>query len=230
MHSIERTRILLIEDHRDLAETIVDFLETMGGIVDYAADGLSGLHLARSQKFDVILLDVMLPGIDGLELAKKLREQHTLSVPILMITARDELNDKLAGFNAGADDYLVKPFDLPELVARIHSLIRRTRGNVTSEALKVGDLELSPSTLIVTRQGKTLTLTPAGFQILSLLMKNSPNVVPREDLENALWGDEPPASDTLRSQIYKLRKQVDKPFDTALIQTAQGSGYRLLAE
>ena len=142
MHSIERTRILLIEDHRDLAETIVDFLETMGGIVDYAADGLSGLHLARSQKFDVILLDVMLPGIDGLELAKKLREQHTLSVPILMITARDELNDKLAGFNAGADDYLVKPFDLPELVARIHSLIRRTRGNVTSEALKVGDLEL----------------------------------------------------------------------------------------
>jgi len=156
---IERTRILLIEDHRDLAETIVDFLETMGGIVDYAADGLSGLHLARTQKFDVILLDVMLPGIDGLELAKKLREQHTLSVPILMITARDELNDKLAGFEAGADDYLVKPFDLPELVARIHSLIRRTRGNVTSEVLKVGDLELNPSTLIATREGKTLTLT-----------------------------------------------------------------------
>ena len=115
MQSIEHTRVLLVEDHRDLAETIVDFLETMGCIVDYAADGLSGLHLARTQKFDVILLDVMLPGIDGLELARRLREQHTSSVPILMTTARDELNDKLAGFEAGADDYLVKPFDLPEL-------------------------------------------------------------------------------------------------------------------
>ena len=147
-----------------------------------------------------------------------------------MTTARDELNDKLAGFEAGADDYLVKPFDLPELVARIHSLIRRTRGHVTSEALKIGDLELNPSTLVATREGKNLTLTPAGFQILSLLMKSAPNVVPREDLENALWGDEPPASDTLRSQIYKLRKQVDKPFDKALIHTAQGSGYRILVD
>jgi len=230
MHSIERTRILLIEDHRDLAETIVDFLETMGGIVDYAADGLSGLHLARTEKFDVILIDVMLPGIDGLELARKLREQHTSSVPIIMITARDELNDKLAGFEAGADDYLVKPFELPELVARIHSLIRRTRGQVTAEVLTIGDLELNPSTLVVTRAGKTITLTPAGFQILALLMKSAPNVVLREDIENELWGDEPPASDTLRSQIYKLRKQVDKPFDQALIHTAQGSGYRIFAD
>ena len=230
MQSIEHTRVLLVEDHRDLAETIVDFLETMGCIVDYAADGLSGLHLARTQKFDVILLDVMLPGIDGLELARRLREQHTSSVPILMTTARDELNDKLAGFEAGADDYLVKPFDLPELVARINSLIRRTRGHLTSRVLTVGDLELNPSTLIATRQGKTLTLTPAGFQILALLMQNAPNVVPREDIENVLWGDEPPASDTLRSQIYKLRKQVDKPFEKALIHTAQGSGYRLLTD
>jgi len=219
MHSIEHTRILLIEDHRDLAETIVDFLETMGCIIDYAADGLSGLHLARTQRFDIILLDVMLPGIDGLE----------PSVPILMITARDELNDKLAGFEAGADDYLVKPFDLPELVARIHSLIRRTRGHLSTETLQVGDLELNPATLTATREGKELSLTPAGFQILSILMKHSPNVVPREDIENALWGDDPPASDTLRSQIYKLRKQVDKPFDTALIHTAQGTGYKVLA-
>jgi len=219
MQSIEHTRVLLVEDHR-----------TMGCIVDYAADGLSGLHLARTQKFDVILLDVMLPGIDGLELARKLREQHTSSVPILMITARDELNDKLAGFEAGADDYLVKPFDLPELVARINSLIRRTRGHLATDILNIGDLELNPSTLIATREGKPLTLTPAGFQILALLMKNAPNVVPREDLENALWGDEPPASDTLRSQIYKLRKQVDKPFEKALIHTAQGSGYRILMD
>jgi len=230
MQSIENTRILLIEDHKDLAETVVDFLETMGCIVDYAADGLSGLHLARTQRFDIILIDVMLPGINGLELSRKLREQYNSSVPILMITARDELNDKLAGFEAGADDYLVKPFELPELVARINSLIRRTRGQLTSEVLSVGDLELNPSTLVATREGKQLTLTPAGFQILALLMKNAPNVVPREDIENELWGDEPPASDTLRSQIYKLRKQVDKPFEKALIYTAQGSGYRLLVD
>ncbi len=230
MHSIEHNRILLVEDHRDLAETIVDFLQTLGGIVDYAADGLSGLHLASKQRFDVILLDVMLPGIDGLELARKLREQHSSSVPILMITARDELNDKLAGFEAGVDDYLVKPFDLPELVARIHSLVRRTRGNLTNEVLTVEDLELNTATLTATREGKPLTLTPAGFQILALLMRNAPNVVPREDIENTLWGDEPPASDTLRSQIYKLRKQVDKPFAKPLIHTSQGSGYRIFAE
>ena len=147
-----------------------------------------------------------------------------------MTTARDELNDKLAGFEAGADDYLVKPFDLPELVARIHSLVRRTRGHLPSDIMQVADLELNPSTLIATRAGQELTLTPAGFQILALLMKNAPNVVPREDIENVLWRDEPPASDTLRSQIYKLRKQVDKPFEKALIKTAQGSGYRLVTD
>jgi len=106
VQTIENTRVLLVEDHRDLA---------------YAADGMSGLHLARTESFDVILLDVMLPGMDGLNLCKRLREQHESTVPILMTTARDELNDKLAGFESGADDYLVKPFDLPELVARIRN-------------------------------------------------------------------------------------------------------------
>ena len=228
VQTIENTRVLLVEDHRDLAETIVDFLETMGCIVDYASDGMSGLHLARTQQFDVILLDVNLPGLDGLELCRKLREQHASTVPVLMITARDELNDKLSGFEAGADDYLVKPFDLPELVARAHSLVRRNRGHISAGKLVVADLSLDPATRTATRQGQALPLTPAGFQILALLMKNSPNVVTREEIEVALWGDEPPASDTLRSQIYKLRQHVDKPFEKPLIQTSQGSGYRIL--
>lgn len=229
MDSIKNSRILLVEDHSDLAETIIDFLESSGAIVDYAPDGHSGLHIARIQKFDIILLDVNLPGIDGLELCSMLRKQHTLSVPVLMLTARDELADKLAGFEAGADDYLVKPFDLPELVARADSLIRRSQGRVSSGKLQVADLILDPATRTVIRQGKPLSLTPAGFQILEKLMTNTPNIVSREDIEVMLWGDDPPASDALRSQIYKLRQQVDKPFESALIQTSNRNGFKIIA-
>ena len=228
MDSIINSRILLVEDHGDLAETIIDFLETSGATVDYASNGRTGMHVAQTQKFDIILLDVNLPGMDGIELCTQLREQHGSSVPILMLTARDELADKLAGFEAGADDYLVKPFDLPELVARADSLIRRNRGRVTAAKLDVGDLTLDPATGIVTRQGRKLSLTPAGFQILEKLMANTPNIVSRADIEAALWGDEPPASDALRSQIYKLRQQVDKPFSSSLIHTSKNSGFRIM--
>lgn len=230
MQAITNTRILLVEDHHDLAETVVDFLESMGCLVDYAADGMTGLHLARNEKFDVIVLDVMLPGMDGLSLCRQLREQHGAQTPVIMMTARDELQDKLAGFESGADDYLVKPFDLPELVARITSLVRRHQGQVVKEQLSIGDLKLDTGTHDVRRDGKILSLSPAGFRILHELMKRSPNIVSREELEHALWGDDPPASDTLRSQIYKLRKTVDKPFDSALIHTVQGRGYRISAD
>lgn len=230
MHSIANNRILLIEDHSDLAETIIDFLETLDCIVDYAADGLSGLQLATSQQFDIILLDVMLPGMDGLELCRKLRDKHRSSVPVLMMTARDELKDKLIGFEAGADDYLVKPFELPELVARVAAQLRRNKGFVTDAPLKVGELELDPASRCVHRAEQQVTLTPTGFQILTMLMKNSPNIVTREQIEAQLWGDEPPASDTLRSQIYKLRKQVDKPFAYSMIETTSGAGYRLVPQ
>ncbi|MBX2881957.1 MAG: response regulator transcription factor [Granulosicoccus sp.] len=228
MQAISNVRVLLVEDHADLAETVIDFLESMGGVVDYASNGMTGLHLARKERFDVIVLDIMLPGLDGLELCKQLREEHGAPTPVIMMTARDELNDKLAGFEAGADDYLVKPFDLPELVARIASLVRRDQGQVTKERLVIGDLVLDMGTYEVQRQGSSLSLSPAGFRILHELMRRSPNVVSREELEQVLWGDQPPASDTLRSQIYKLRKTVDKPFKRALIHTIQGMGYRLV--
>ena len=229
MKLTSNTRVLLVEDHLDLAESVIDFLESMGCLVDYAANGKTGLHLASNEKFDVIVLDVMLPGIDGLALCKQLREQHGAQTPVIMMTARDELSDKLAGFESGADDYLVKPFDLPELFARINSLLRRNQGQVAKERLLINDLSLDTGTHEVKRGDLILALSPAGFRILHELMKHSPNIVSRDELEHALWGDDPPASDTLRSQIYKLRKTVDKPFDTALIHTVQGMGYRVVA-
>lgn len=228
MQALKNVRVLLVEDHADLAEAVIDFLESMGSMVDYAADGMTGLHLARHQTFDVIVLDVMLPGVDGLALCRQLREDHGAQTPVIMMTARDELNDKLAGFESGADDYLVKPFDLPELVARIASLVRRNQRQVTNEILTIGDLILDTGTHEVKRGGTILSLSPTGFRILHVLMKRTPNVVSRDELEHALWGDEPPASDTLRSQIYKLRKTVDKPFKSSLIHTVPGMGYRVI--
>jgi len=227
MRPLDKLRILLIEDHQDLAETVVDFLESMGAIVDYAADGMTGLHLLRLNRFDVIVLDVMLPGIDGFAICSEIREHDNNNTPVIMMTARDGLGDKLKGFESGADDYVVKPFDLPELVARIKSLSKRHQGQVTSETLRVADLELDTGTRQVMRGGQTLALTPAGFQILTMLLKRMPNVVTREEIETELWGDDPPASDTLRSQIYKLRKALDKPFASALLRTVAGSGYRI---
>jgi len=227
MQPLDKLHILLIEDHLDLAETVVDFLESMGAVVDYAADGMTGLHLARQQRFDIIVLDVMLPGMDGLTLCREIREQDNNSTPVIMMTARDELADKLEGFDSGADDYVVKPFDLPELVARIKSLHRRQLGRVASEVLRIADLELDTGTHEARRAGKRLSLTPAGFQILNILLKRTPNVVSREELEAELWGDDPPASDTLRSQIYKLRKTVDRPYDSPLLHTVAGAGFRL---
>jgi DNA-binding response OmpR family regulator len=144
-----------------------------------------------------------------------------------MLTARDTLADKLAGFACGADDYLVKPFDLPELEARVRSLIRRRRGAVVAEILTVDELVLDLATLKVARGGRELTLTPIGMKILKVLMQASPRVVERAALERAVWGDLPPDSDALRSHLYSLRKVIDKPFAYPLLHTLHGAGFRL---
>lgn len=219
--------ILLIEDHRDIAELVFDFLEAQGYSVDYAADGEAGLELGCSQPYDAVVLDIMLPGLDGLDVCRRLREAGRVSAPILMLTARDTLADKLAGFACGADDYLVKPFDLPELEARVRSLIRRRRGAVVAEVLTVDDLVLDLATLKVARGGRELTLTPIGMKILKVLMQASPRVVERATLERAVWGDLPPDSDALRSHLYSLRKVIDKPFAYPLVHTLHGTGFRL---
>jgi len=221
--------LLLIEDHADISEMLTSYFEGRGFSVDYAADGLTGLHLAVTNHYDAIILDLMLPGMDGLSICEKLRRDARDSTPIIMLTARDRLDDKITGLSTGADDYLVKPFAIAELEARIMSQIRRNRGEVALEFLSVGDLVVDTSTLSVKRAGKALNLTPIGFKLLKTLMKASPAVVSRQDLERKVWGDILPDSDTLRSHMYNLRKTVDKPFDTSLLRTVQGSGYQLIA-
>lgn len=221
--------LLLIEDHADISEMLTSYFEGRGFSVDYAADGLTGLHLAVTNHYDAIILDLMLPGMDGLSICEKLRRDARDSTPIIMLTARDRLDDKITGLSTGADDYLVKPFAIAELEARIMSQIRRNRGEVAQEFLSIGDLVVDTSTLSVKRAGKALNLTPIGFKLLKTLMKASPAVVSRQDLERKVWGDILPDSDTLRSHMYNLRKTVDKPFDTSLLRTVQGSGYQLIA-
>jgi DNA-binding response OmpR family regulator len=223
---VSNTSILLVEDHADLAATIGDELEARGYTMDFAADGASALGLALTQQYDLILLDLMLPKLNGMEVCARLREQR-LSTPILMLTARDQLSDKLEGFEIGADDYLVKPFDMEELVARIRSLLRRSRGEVSASEYRVADLLFDTGSLEVKRAGKRIEISPTGLRILRILMRESPNVVTRETLEKELWGDLLPDSDTLRSHVYNLRREIDRPFSEKLLHTLPGIGFKL---
>lgn len=221
-------RLLLIEDNRDILANLADYLTLKGYVVDCAQDGLTGLHLAATNEYDLIVLDIMLPGIDGYTLCSRLRDSERAQVPVIMLTARDALDDRLQGFRSGADDYLVKPFALAELAARIEAVLKRSHGSGRRE-LAVGDLHFNLDTLRVTRNGRDFHLGPIGLKLLEVLMQKSPAVVRRETLEAALWGDEPPDSDSLRSHIHSLRQQIDKPFPTPLLQTVHGIGYRLAA-
>ncbi|MFZ6045181.1 response regulator transcription factor [Pseudomonas sp. CR3202] len=219
-------RILLVEDNSDILANMVDFLELKGYGVDCARDGLSGLHLASSEHYDLIVLDIMLPGLDGYNLCRRLREEARRDTPVIMLTARDALDDRLQGFKSGADDYLLKPFALSELAARIEAVLRRTQGG-GKRTLQVGDLSYDLDTLEVSRGGKPLKLNPIGLKLLAVLMQKSPHLVRREALEEALWGDDCPDSDSLRSHIHQLRQVIDKPFGKPLLHTLHGLGYRL---
>lgn len=219
-------RILVIEDNRDILTNVLDYLQLKGFTVDCAQDGLSGLHLAATQHYDLIVLDIMLPGIDGYQVCQRLREDARQDTPIIMLTARDALDDRLQGLRAGADDYLIKPFALSELVARIEAILRRSRGGLKRQ-LQVADLHYDLDTLYITRAGIPLKLNPIGLKLLAVLMQKSPAVVRRETLEETLWGDEAPDSDSLRSHIHQLRQILDKPFGKPLLHTVYGVGYRL---
>ncbi len=220
--------ILLVEDHRLLAETLIDFLESEGIECDYAATGNAGLELSRQNRYDAIVLDVGLPGKSGLDVCRAIRATDNSDIPILMLTARDQLDDKIGGFDAGADDYLIKPFEQRELVARLRAVTKRHRGNLVQTTIVVGDLSLDLSCHQVTRQGVVLKLSPVGFKLLHLLARESPAVVTRAALLDALWGDDLPDTDALRSHLYNLRRAVDAPFDQPMIETVKGVGVKLI--
>lgn len=221
-------RMLVVEDNRSLVSNLFEYFEARGHILDAAPDGPTGLHLATTRTFDVVILDWMLPRMDGREVLRRLREAR-IDVPVLMLTARDELPDKIAGFRAGADDYLTKPFALPELEVRLEALVARATGRGRGRVLEVADLRLDLATLEATRAGQILRLYPACRKLLEVLMQCSPAAVSRERLEQALWDDDPPDGDVLRSHIHDLRRSIDGPFATKLLHTLPRVGYRLAA-
>ena len=218
-------RILLIEDQRDIAANIWDYLEHRGFVMDHAGDGASGLRMALDGDYDVIVLDLGLPKLDGLDLCRALRAANR-DTPVLMLTARDTLDDKLAGFFEGADDYVVKPFAMKEVEARIRALYRRGRQQ-QGENLHLADLSLDPVNRVAERAGQRLALTHAGFTLLEALLRRAPNLVRHAELANALWGESGGDIATLHTHLSVLRAAVDRPFATRLLHTVHGFGYRL---
>ena len=217
-----KIQTLLVEDSLSLARTVIAYLALDNIECDHAASGAACLRLVPHNSYHAILLDISLPGMNGLDLCKALRRRG-VDVPILMLTARDTLDDKLAGFDAGTDDYLVKPFRMEELAARIRALAHRR--SAQAKRLKVGDLELDLSARTATRAGRALKLSPAGWTLLEILMRNAPDVVSRAQLEQALWGGgDLPDTDALKVHLYRLRQKVDKPFAFAMIRTVANHG------
>ncbi len=219
-------RLLIIEDNPDIAGSVGDFLEIQGHVVDFASDGVMGLNLAVENSFDAIILDINLPRMDGFEVCRQLREDHKSDIPILMLTARDSLADKVTGFQMGAWDYLVKPFELQELSLRLDALKLRQEPSRSRE-LTVSDLSLDLESWQAYRQGKLLDLHRASLRILEVLMRASPNAVSRGDLEFMLWGEDPPGGDPLRSHMYELRREIDKAFGSTMLTTLRGIGFAL---
>ena len=221
-------RILIIEDDRAIAANVYDFLSARGHAVDAAADGVTGLHLAVTQPFDAIVLDIGLPGMDGMRLCRKLRDEAHVETPVLMLTARDTLQDKLKGFEQGADDYLVKPFALKELEARLTALHKRSSGRVTDKVLAAGELTLDPRSLTVRFAGADVKLPPKCIRLLELMIAQPGRVFSRSELEQGVWGDSQETSDTLRSHMHILRRALVEAGGYDPIETMHGLGYRLL--
>ena len=220
--------ILLIEDTQAIATQVCDYLENQGVLVDYAATGRHGMQLAQAHHYDVILLDIMLPDIDGIKVCQFIKGLCGPVIPVLMLTARDSIQDKSTGFDAGADDYLTKPFELQELYMRCNALARRHQLH-QSQQVCIGDLVLNENQRQVQRAGQQLHMSITDFNILLMLVKAYPNAVSRQQVINKIWGDDFPDSDVLRSHIYTLRQVLDKPFSHMMLKTIHGLGFKLEA-
>jgi len=222
-------RVLIVEDDFGIASNLHTFLSLKGFDVDDAYSGQAALHRCSTERFDVILLDIGLPGLDGLTFLQRLREELRVATPVLVISARSELADKLAGFAHGADDYLTKPFALAEVEARVRALLARSgTGNVVDPVLRFGTLELDRERGEARIDGSVVRLTPKAAQLLELLLRKPGQLVRRAAIEDALWPDSQPQADALRSQIHSLRKALaEHGFDG--VETVHGVGLRLVA-
>jgi DNA-binding response OmpR family regulator len=221
--------LVLIEDNHDIAENIVLYLEGRGHRMEWAWSGQAGLSLLEQNKYDAVLLDVMLPGIDGFTLAIKARHTLKVTTPILFLTARDTLEDKLEGFTSGGDDYLTKPFAMEEMEARILALARRASGQVTDE-LRLGEWSVQINQLQIYFHDQVVKTTQIGFKIFKALVSTYPNVLLRSDIEKVIWRDDPPDSDALRSHMFSLRKALGQVTRTPVIETVHGVGFRLIID
>ncbi|MGF1698911.1 response regulator transcription factor [Photobacterium makurazakiensis] len=221
-------KVLIVEDNHHVAETIADYLELEGYTIDCAYHGLAAIQLVIENYYDVIVMDIMMPKVDGISAVRKMREEVFCNAPILFLTAKDSLEDKVAAFQAGGDDYLIKPFAMEELSLRLQALASRgCRKDIG--LICFADLAINQATGEVLRAGKQLKLSRIQFKILTLLVKRAPAIVTRQEVVNAIWGDETPSSDALRSHVYGLRSAIDKDFVESRLETIHGQGYRLKA-
>jgi DNA-binding response OmpR family regulator len=223
----EHFRLLVVEDHVALAQNLLDYFDDERYVLDFAQDGLTALHLVATNTYDMIILDIMLPGVSGYEICRRLREDLHCNTPVIMMTAKDQLQDKEAGFHSGADDYLVKPFHLKELKLRVDAMLRRTSGR-QSQVINVGDVAFDPGTLRVTFAAQPpIQLTGNAARIFEVLIKAYPNFVSYENLHEKLWGEREVDVNVLRTHVYTLRKQLQDNFGVSMIKTLHGRGYAL---
>lgn len=221
-------KLLIVEDNPDIVANLYGFFEPLGYVLDNARDGFSGLARAAEGDYDAVVLDLGLPGLDGLALCRRLRQELRRPIPVIILTARDTLEDKVAGLESGADDYLVKPFSMLELDARLKALVRRASAAYVNTVLRVGELAFDTASFEVSRAGRSIVLTPSAYKLLAALMRTAPRLSSRQALERELWGEEAPESDALRTHIHSLRQSLDKPFAHPMLLTVHGLGYRLV--
>ncbi|MGO4221320.1 response regulator transcription factor [Lysobacter sp. TAF61] len=219
--------ILVVEDHSTIAELIGECLERIGYDVDFARDGVEALRRIDEDAYDLVILDRSLPRLDGIDVCRRISQRQGMRPSVLMLTAHESWADKVTGLEAGADDYLTKPFAPAELQARVTALMKRIRREVAGMVLQVADLTLDCESMRVHRSGVEIHLTPTGLRLLTILMRQSPRVVSREELVRALWRGEEPESDCLRSHLYQVRKAVDAGSSRPLVHTMLTAGYKI---
>jgi len=221
-------RVLIAEDNRDILDSIVDYLEIKGLIADATGNGKAALELIDKNHYDLLVLDIGLPGMDGLTVCQQLRQTQHNPLPVIMLTARDTLEDRMLGFESGTDDYLIKPFSLRELHERIKAILKRFH-RLYEQRWTVGRLAIDVDERIVSLDGEPLKLDRKSYKILELLMKRWPGVVSHEELHNALWGDDPPDSNAMKTHIYRVRQALLHSSSQQKIHNVPGMGYKLAA-